>query len=201
VRRSRFLVAAVLAALLACTACDKLSPPAKSPFHGVDVTGSDLGVGLSLSDPEGRPRTLGDFRGKVVAVTFGYTHCPDVCPTTLHNYALALKKLGADGARVQVLFVTLDPKRDTAQVLREYVPAFDPSFVGLRGDEAATDRVKKDFHVFSEEVPGTSAQDYTVNHSSQVFVFDASGRARLMIPAGTPSADIAADLRVLLDRS
>ena len=199
-RRSRFLLAGVLAALLAVTACDKLSPPAKSPFHGADVSGSDLGGGLSLSDPQGHARTLADFRGKVVAVTFGYTHCPDVCPTTLHDYSLALKKLGTDASRVQVVFVTVDPKRDTAEVLRQYVPAFDPSFIGLRGDEAATERAKKAFHVFSEEVPGPTA-DYTVNHSSQVFVFDAEGRARLVIPAGTPPADIAADLRVLLDRS
>ena len=197
----RFLAAAALAALLAASGCDKLLSPPKSPFHGVDVTGLDAGGELRLTDFDGKARTLADFRGKVVAVIFGYTQCPDGCPTTLHDYAEAMKKLGTEASQVQVLFVTVDPKRDTAELLREYVPAFDARFLGLRGDAAATERVTKDFHVYAEVRPGPTPDSYTVDHTSQVFIFDRGGRLRLMMPAGTPSADIASDLRVLLDNS
>ena len=198
-RASRtFAFAALAALLLATAACDKLSAPARSPFHGVDVTGMDVG-GLQLTDFDGKPRSLADFRGKLVAVIFGYTQCPDVCPTTLHDYADAMKALGKDAAQVQVLFVTVDPKRDTAELLRQYVGAFDPHFIGLRGDAPAIERVAKDFHIYVAEHPGRTPESYTVDHSSQVFVFDRQGKLRLMINAGTPSADIASDLRVLLD--
>ena len=189
-----------LAALLAAAAgCDKLFSPPKTPFHGVDVTGLDAGSALRLPDFDGKVRTLADFRGKLVIVDFGYTQCPDVCPTTLHDYAQALKALGADASQVQLLFVTVDPRRDTPKLLKEYVPAFDPRFIALRGDAAATERVTKDFKVYAQERPGKTPESYTVDHSSQVFVFDREGRLRLMIPAGTAPADIASDLRVLLD--
>jgi protein SCO1/2 len=199
VRPARLLATAALCALLLATAgCDKLFAPPKSPFHGVDVTGMDAGE-LRLTDFDGKPRTLADFRGKVVAVMFGYTQCPDVCPTTLSDYASAMKKLGDNAAQVQVLFVTVDPKRDTAQLLREYVPAFDPRFLGLRGDAQATAKVTQDFHIYAQERPGKTPESYTVDHASQVFVFDRAGKLRLMIPAGTPPADIASDLQVLLN--
>lgn len=197
----RVAAAVALAALLAASAgCDKLFSPPKSPFHGVDVTGLDAGSALRLADFDGKTRTLADFRGKLVIVDFGYTQCPDVCPTTLHDYAEALKRLGADAAQVQLLFVTVDPGRDTAQLLGEYVRAFDPRFLGLRGDAAATERVTKDFKVYAQQRPGKTAESYTVDHSAQVFVFDREGRLRLMMPPGSTPADIASDLRVLLDR-
>ena len=200
--RKRIVAAAALVALLLATAgCDKLFGPPKSPFHGVDVTGMDAGSSLRLPDFNGQVRTLADFRGKVVAVEFGYTQCPDVCPTTLHDFAEAMKKLGTDASQVQLLFVTVDPNRDTPELLREYVPAFDPRFLGLRGDAAAIDRVTKDFHVYAQARPGKTAETYTVDHASQVFIFDRTGKLRLMIPAGTAPADIASDLRVLLDNS
>lgn len=196
----RVAAALALAALLAASAgCDKLFSPPKSPFHGVDVTGLDAGSALRLADFDGKTRTLADFRGKLVIVDFGYTQCPDVCPTTLHDYAEALKRLGADAAQVQLLFVTVDPGRDTAQLLGEYVRAFDPRFLGLRGDAAATERVTKDFKVYAQQRPGKTAESYTVDHSAQVFVFDRAGRLRLMMPPGAAPADIASDLRVLLD--
>ena len=195
----RALAAGALAALLLATAaCDKLSPPARSPFHGTDVTGLEI-PGLQLADAAGRPRSLAEFRNQLVVVIFGYTQCPDVCPTTLHDYAQAMKALGKDAGQVQVLFVTVDPKRDTAELLRQYVGAFDPRFIGLRGEAGALDRVVKDFHIYVDTRPGRTPESYTVDHSSQVFVFDRSGKLRLMINAGTPSADIASDLRVLLD--
>jgi protein SCO1/2 len=200
VKPPRVLATLALAALLlALAGCDKLFSPPKTPFHGVDVTGLDAGSALRLPDFDGNVRSLADFRGKLVIVDFGYTQCPDVCPTTLHDYAQALKALGADASQVQFLFVTVDPRRDTPKLLKEYVPAFDPRFIALRGDADATARVTKDFKVYAEERPGKTPESYTVDHSSQVFVFDRQGRLRLMIPAGTVPADIASDLRVLLD--
>jgi protein SCO1/2 len=200
VKPPRVLATLALAALLlALAGCDKLFSPPKTPFHGVDVTGLDAGSALRLPDFDGNLRSLADFRGKLVIVDFGYTQCPDVCPTTLHDYAQALKALGADASQVQFLFVTVDPRRDTPKLLKEYVPAFDPRFIALRGDAEATARVTKDFKVYAEERPGKTPESYTVDHSSQVFVFDRQGRLRLMIPAGTAPADIASDLRVLLD--
>ena len=198
-RAARVPAAAALCALLLSTAaCDKLFAPPKPPFHGVDVTGMDAGKSLRLEDFNGKVRTLEDFRGKVVLVEFGYTQCPDVCPTTLHDYAQAMKRLGADASRVQLLFITVDPGRDTAQLLREYVPAFDPRFLGLRGDQKQIEEVTRDFHVYAQVRPGKTPQSYTVDHASQVFAFDPQGRLRLMIPAATKPDDIAADIRTLL---
>ena len=190
--------AAVLAAAALLTGCDKLLPNARSPFNAVDVTGSPLAGDFHLVDADGKPRSLGDFRGKVVVVTFGYTHCPDVCPTTLADFAAARKKLGAEASRVQVLFVTVDPQRDTAELLKQYVPAFDPSFIGLRGELPAIDKVTRDFHVYASRREGSTGT-YTVDHSAQSFVFDPAGKLRLVIGYGMEPEKIAADLRLLLN--
>jgi protein SCO1 len=188
--------AAVAAATLA--GCDFFALP-KSPFHGVDITGGDFAKDFRLTDPGGRERTLADFRGKAVALFFGYTNCPDFCPTTLHDLAEARKRLGADAARLQVLFVTVDPKRDTPALLASYVPAFDPTFLGLYGDESQVARTAKDFRVYAQVHEGTKPGSYTVDHSAQVLVFDPTGRLRLLWPYGTSSAFMADDLRVLLN--
>lgn len=193
------LLAAVAAAALVLGGCDQLGLPGKSPFQGVDVTGSALGGELRLNDQDGKARALTDFRGKVVVVSFGFTHCPDVCPTTLADLASARKQLGSDASQVQVLFVTVDPKRDTTELLKQYVPAFDPTFIGLRGDEAATERAKKDFHVFSEERVAKPGEAYTVDHSAQMYVIDRAGRMRLLWNPGTLPAMMVADLRILLN--
>lgn len=195
----RLGAAALAAALLLAGGCDKIFPASRTPFHGVDVTGTNIGGELRLTDATGHARSLADFRGKVVVVIFGYTQCPDVCPTTLANYAGAVKRLGADGANVQVVFVTVDPKRDTAQLLRQYVTAFNPSFIALRGGAAATEKVIHDFRILVEEHPGKTPESYTVDHSSQVFVFDRAGRLRLVIPADSTAEPIADDLRILLN--
>ena len=196
----RFAAAALAATvLLLASGCDKPFALPKNPFNGVDVTGTDVGGELHLTDFNGKARSLADFRGKVVAVMFGYTQCPDVCPTTLAEFAGAMKQLGDAAARVQVLFVTVDPKRDTAELLREYVPAFYPTFLGLRGDAQATARATQDFHVYVQMLPGKTPDSYTVDHSSQVFIFDPKGRLRLMIPSGSAPSAIASDLRILLD--
>jgi protein SCO1/2 len=196
--RRAFVAASLAALVLAASGCDKLGGGSGPQFHGVDVTGTEAGGNLRLEDYDGKPRTLADFRGKVVLVTFGYTHCPDVCPTTLHDYAVAMKKLGPEASRVQMMFVSVDPKRDTPAVLKEYVHAFDPSFLALHGDEAATERATRDFHVYAKAEGADGSGNYAVEHASQVFVFDPQGKLRLMIPAGTKSDDIAADLRLLL---
>jgi len=199
VRTGLRVTAAILAAALAISGCDKLLGPAKSPFNGIDVTGGPIGGELRLTGHDGRPRSLADFRGKVVVVVFGFTHCPDVCPTTLADMAKAVRELGDRGGEVQVLFVTVDPKRDTAEVLGQYIPAFHPGFIGLRGSEAETAAVTKGLHVYANERPGKTPETYTVDHSAQSFVFDRNGRLRLLLPPAMASSAIASDLRVLLN--
>jgi len=187
----RRLVLLVLAAwLAACT-------PAGPSFKGSDVTGATFGRDFALTDPAGQPRTLADYRGKAVAVFFGYTQCPDVCPTTLAALAEATRSLGADADKVQVVFVTVDPDRDTAALLGQYVPAFDPRFVGLRGDAAATERVAREFKVIYQKVPGTTPDRYTMDHSAGVFLFDRAGRLRVYESSADPAV-LAHDLRTLL---
>jgi protein SCO1 len=188
-RLSLPLLAAVL--LVACS-------PEGPKFRGTDITGADFGKELSLTGHDGKPRTLADFRGKAVVLSFGYTHCPDICPTTLADLAAAVKSLGADGARVQVLFVTVDPERDTPEVLSKYVPAFDASFLGLYGDAAATQRTAKEFKIFYEKRPGGAPGAYTVDHSGQSYVLDGEGRLRLFVRHDRIAQDLAADLRTLL---
>jgi protein SCO1/2 len=195
--RRRLLAAA--AAALALGACDRLFSPSTGPFKGIDVTGGDMGGELRLTDHHGKPRSLADFRGKVVVVSFGFTHCPDVCPTTLADIATAMNSLGEAAGEVQVLFVTLDPKRDTPELLRQYVPAFHPAFLGMHGDPAAIEKVKKDFHVYAQERPGKEPGNYTVDHSAQVFVIDRRGAVRLLFPPNTPPSAMASDLRIVLN--
>lgn len=158
-----------------------------------------MGSALRLRDPAGQPRSLADFRGKVVVVSFGYTHCPDVCPMTLSNLASARKKLGDDGKDVQVLFVTVDPARDRPELLREYVPAFDPTFIGLTGTADEVAAVTRDFHVYAAAQPAKAGQEYTVDHSAQMFAFDRQGKLRLVFAPDLKPDAIASDLRILLN--
>jgi protein SCO1/2 len=185
---------AALAAAALLAGCDGGQPT----FKGVDITGADYGKSLALTGHDGKPRTLADFRGKVVVLTFGFTQCPDVCPTTLADAAQALKSLGPDAERVQVLFVTLDPERDTPALLAKYVPAFDPRFLGLYGDAEATKRVAQEFKIFYQKVQGSPPGSYSVDHSAQSYVLDAQGRLRLFVRHERLGADLADDLRVLL---
>lgn len=167
-------------------------------FNNTDITGADYGRDFALTDHNGKTRTLADFRGKVVVVFFGYTRCPDVCPTTLADLKVAKERLGEEGKRLQVLFVTVDPERDTRQLLASYVPAFDPSFLGLYGDAAATSRVAKEFKVFYQKAPGKTPGSYTVDHTSASYVFDPQGRLRLLVrPGNVPN--LVADLKTLLE--
>ena len=165
-------------------------------FRSTDITGADYGKTLELPDTSGRVRRLADFRGKAVVVFFGFTHCPDVCPTTLADMAGVMKKLGPDAGRVQMIFITVDPERDTPQALDQYVHAFDPRFIALRGDPAATQRVAKDFKIFYEK--RKEGDTYTVDHSAQSYVFDPQGRLRLLVRPQGIAADLPDDLRTLL---
>ena len=188
----RRLVLLVLAAwLAACT-------PAGPSFKGSDVTGATFGRDFALTDPAGQPRTLADYRGKAVVIFFGYTQCPDACPTTLSALAEAMNKLGPDADRVQVLFVTVDPDRDTPALLAQYAPAFDPRFAALYGDAAATDRVAKEFKVIYQKQPGATPSTYTVDHSTGTYIFDPQGRLRLYVSHGQSPDVFAHDIRELL---
>jgi len=184
----------LLATVALLASCSAEAPK----FRSTDITGADFGRELSLTGHDGKHRTLADFRGKTVVLSFGYTHCPDICPTTLADIAAAVKSLGADAASVQVLFVTVDPERDTAAVLAQYVPAFDPGFLGLRGDAVATQKVARDFKIFYEKRPGAAPGAYTVDHSGQSYVLDSEGRLRLFVRHDRIAQDLAADLRTLL---
>ncbi len=190
-----FLLALAAVLLVALSACSREGPS----FKTSDVTGSSIGAGsLALTDHTGKARTLADFRGKAVVVFFGYTQCPDVCPTTLATLSESMKQLGADADRVQVLFVTVDPERDTQELLSHYVPAFDKRFLGLRGDAAATERVARDFKVIYQKQPGATPGSYSMDHSAGVFIFDPQGRIRLYASHGQGPDVFAHDLRELL---
>ncbi len=187
----------LLLAVFAAAACSPEAPK----FRSTDITGADFGKELALTGHDGRPRTLADFRGKAVVLFFGYTHCPDICPTTLADMAGVMKKLGKDAGRVQVLFVTVDLERDTPAVLSQYVPAFDPSFLGLYGDLAATQRAAKEFKIFYEKRAGSAPGSYTIDHSGQSYILDAQGRLRLLVRTERIADDLAGDLRTLLGLS
>jgi len=184
------LLGLLLPALVACT-------PKPSTFNATDITGATFARDFRLTDHTGQPRALADYRGKVVLLFFGYTFCPDVCPTTMGEAAAALKLLGKDADRVQVLFATLDPERDTQDLLAKYVPGFDARFVGLRGDRAATDATVKEYRLFASKV-GEGA-NYTLDHTAGSYLYDAKGQVRGFAAYGIGPQKLAADLRVLLD--
>ena len=179
------------------TICSLIAGCDSSPqFRSTDITGAPYGQRLELVDHTGKPRRLEDWRGRAVVLFFGFTHCPDVCPTTLADIALALKSLGPDAKRVQVLMVSVDPERDTPASLAKYVTAFDERFVGLRGDLEATKRVASEFKIYFEK--RKQGESYTVDHSAQSYVLDPQGRLRLLVRHDRIAQDLAADLRTLL---
>jgi protein SCO1/2 len=194
-RRGRAGVAMLVASLaLALAAC----APSAPKFLASDVTGSKFGQDFSLPDQNGKPRSLADFRGKVVVVFFGYTHCPDVCPTTLAELAETMKRLGTDANRVQVLFVTVDPARDTPEVLAQYMPAFDKRFLALRGDADQLAATAKEFKVIYQKQPGTTPGSYTMDHSAGTYLYDPQGRLRLYVSYGQGTDVFTHDIKALL---
>jgi protein SCO1/2 len=185
----------IAALLVAITAC---SP--KPEFKNIDITGSSaFGKDFSLVDPDGNVRTLADFKGKVVVMFFGYTQCPDICPTTLTEMQQVMTLMGPQSDKVQVLFVTVDPARDTAAILKQYVPAFDQRFLGLRpADDTALEKVAKDFKIYYKKVPGTSPGSYTMDHTAGSYAFDPQGHLRLYIKHAQGPETLAHDLKELL---
>ena len=186
------LFAAVLAAAL-IAGCGPSGPK----FRNTDITGANFARELSLTDHTGKPRTLSDFRGKVVVVFFGYVRCPDVCPTTLAELKSIVAELGDQGNRVQVLFITVDPERDTRELLAQYVPAFHPDFLGLYGDKEQIANTAKEFKVYYQKVPGSRPDNYSMDHTAGSYVFDPGGRIRLLV-GHTKAGTLGSDIRTLL---
>ncbi|NHZ88065.1 redoxin domain-containing protein [Massilia sp. CCM 8733] len=182
------------------SACDKVAtPPTPPSFQNTDLTGLDYARDFALTDHNGKARTLADFKGKVVVMFFGFTQCPDVCPTTMAEMAAVMKELGPQADKVQVLFVTVDPERDTQQLLAQYVPAFDPRFLGLYGDLDATAKVAKEFKVFYAKVKGKTEGSYSMDHTAASYVFDRNGKIRLFVRHGKGPAPIVHDIKQLLN--
>ncbi|MGZ5142410.1 MAG: SCO family protein [Burkholderiales bacterium] len=190
----RRMLAALLAAAFLSASCGSREA---SQFQLTDVTGASFGKTLALTDHNGVRRTLGDFKGKAVVIFFGFTHCPDACPTTMIELGSVARELGPDAGRLQVLFVTVDPQRDTPDVLRQYVPAFNPDFLGLYGSPEETARAAKEFKVYYQKQP-LPGGDYTMDHSAGTFVFDTQGRLRLFAQYGAGAPALLHDIRLLL---
>ena len=194
----RLILSAALLGALALAGCDRAGT-APAGFKAIDITGAEYARDFDLPDANGRRRTLADFKGRVVVVFFGFTHCPDVCPTTMIELAEVKKALGPDGARVQGIFITVDPERDTPELLRAYIGNFDPSFVALRGSVEETAALAKRFKIFYAKVPGKTEGNYTIDHTAASFVFDPNGKARLYTRYGSGAEALKSDLRLLLD--
>ena len=192
---SRFFVSMLAAASLLIAACSGSSEPT---FLSTDITGANYGESFALTDHHGRPRTLEDFRGKVVTLFFGFTQCPDVCPSSMLTMSEVMQSLGDDADRVQVLFVTVDPERDTEALLAHYVPVFDERFLGLYGTLEQTAEVAREFRIFYRKAGDTSGMNYTIDHSAGTYLFDPEGRLRLYVRHGEEADVIAADIRQLL---
>jgi protein SCO1/2 len=197
VKTRRALLAAFTAgvALPFVGACSKSGSPS---FKATDITGASFARDFQLVDHDGTPRMLADFGGKVVVVFFGFTHCPDVCPTALVKLKAVMDRLGPDAARVQVLLVTVDPERDSPQLLKAYTTDFHPSFLGLTGTPEQVEATVRGFNAIAIRQPGASADTYTVDHTSAMYVFDARGRVRLYVAGNADADSIASDLAVLL---
>lgn len=185
------LTAVTLMGLMACS-------PDKPAFKGVDITGADYAKDFALSDQNGQTRRMRDFAGKLVVVFFGYTQCPDVCPTTLQELLEVKRSLGADGEKLQAVFITVDPERDTPELLKAYMANFDPSFVALRPTPEQLPALLKDFKIYAKKVEGQTASSYTMDHSAQSYVYDPQGRLRLYSRYGSGVQALVDDARLLL---
>ncbi len=190
-RRSVLLSLAAAGLLSACS-------QNKPQFSSIDMTGADYAKDFQLPDQDGKPRSLKDFQGKVVVLFFGYTQCPDVCPTTMTELAQVRKLLGPDGEKVQGLFVTVDPERDTPEVLKAYMANFDPSFIALRGSPEQLAAMAKDYKVFFKKSEGKTPTSYAMDHSAASYVYDTKGQLRLYTRYGTGAPALAADIKLLL---
>lgn len=195
--RRLILTASALASLGLLSACERSATP--TAFKSLDITGADYARQLALTDARTeQPFLLSNLKGKIAVVFFGYTQCPDVCPTTLGALAETQRLLGPDGDKLVGVFVSVDPKRDTATLLKAYVGAFNPNWVALRGSAEEIAAAAKEFKVFYQVVPGKTEASYTIDHTAASFVFDTQGKVRLYVRHNTPPADLAADIKALL---
>ena len=177
------------------TACQ----PDKPQFKAIDITGADYAQGFQLTDSNGQQRSLADYKGKVVVVFFGFTQCPDVCPTTMNEMAQVKKLLGTDGDKLQVVFISIDPERDTPEVLKAYMGSFDPSFAGLyAASPDALAALAKDFKIYYKKVDGKTPTSYSMDHTAASYVYDPQGRLRLYARYGMGAQAMADDIRLLL---
>lgn len=197
--------AALVLSFLLVAACDRQETgtqmtlsPVQTQFRNTDITGLGHAGDFALTDHNGQLRKLSDFRGKAVVMFFGYTQCPDVCPTTMAEMATVMRELGPLADKVQVLFVTVDPERDTPELLAKYVPSFDPRFLGMTGNKDALENAARQLRAFYQKVPGKEAGSYTMDHTAGSYVFDPQGRLRLFVRHGQGAEPIAHDLRLLL---
>jgi protein SCO1 len=194
-RRSALIALSATASLLV-QGCIQSKPQ----FSAIDISGADYAKDFQLPDQNGQMRSLKDFKGKIVVLFFGYTQCPDVCPTTLTEMMQAKQMLGADGDKLQVVFVTVDPERDTPQLLKAYMASFDPSFVALRGSPDELAVVAKDFKMYYKKAEGKTPTSYTMDHSAASYVYDTQGRLRLYTRYGTGAQALASDFKLLLQQ-
>lgn len=200
--RRRFVNTLAGAVMLATTAGLLAACSADKPqFKSIDLTGADYAQGFSLADQDGQVRTLKDFAGKIVVVFFGFTQCPDVCPTSLAELAEVKKLLGPDGDKLQAIFVTVDPERDTPELLKAYMGNFDPSFVALRPTLEQLPGVAKDFKIYYKKVDGKTPTSYSMDHSAGSYIFDGKGRVRLYNRYGSGAEALTSDIRLLLKNS
>ena len=200
-KRNAIKTIAASALLISATALFSACAEKKAEFKGVDITGAEYARDLPLTDHNGQSRHLKDFAGKVVVVFFGFTQCPDVCPTSMQELAEVKRTLGADGERLQGIFVTVDPERDTADVLKAYMANFDPTFLALRGNAQELAAVAKDFKIYYKKVDGKTPTSYTMDHSAGSYVYDTAGRLRVYHRYGSGAAALAADVATLLKES
>jgi protein SCO1/2 len=196
--KRRHLISLALCSTLLAACSDKPADATASGFSGIDITGADYATGFSLTDHNGQARTLADFKGKVVVIFFGYTQCPDVCPTSMSEMAQAKQLLGADGDKLQGLFVSVDPERDTPAIMKEYMGSFDPTFLALYAQPDKLPEVAKSFRIYYKKVDGKTPTSYTMDHSAGSYVYDTQGRLRLYHRYGSGAPALAGDLKKLL---
>ena len=189
--RRTLLMAALAMAVSACA-------PEKPSFKAIDLTGADYAQGFQLQDQFGQERTLADFKGQVVVVFFGYTQCPDFCPTTLSEWVQVKKALGENGKKLQAVFITVDPERDTPEVLKDYMANFDPSFLALIPTLETLPALAKNFKIYYKKVPGPTPTSYTMDHQAGTYMYDTEGRLRLYARYGLGPAAMAEDIGKLL---
>ena len=195
-RRAGLKLAVALGLSTLLTAC---GPEPKPSFSGTDISGTGLGKELVMLDHTGQPRTLADYKGKALVVFFGFTHCPDVCPTALAQLAQTLQLLGDRAGEVQIAMISVDPERDTPEIMARYVKAFDNSFVGLTGTPQQLQQTAKSFKAYYAKVPDKANNSYTMDHSASFYLFDKNGQARVLASGTSSAQDLAKDIKSILN--